>query len=183
MMKHNRTRLAIADAFIHLLGEHTIDKITVKMITDAVGCSRKTFYYYFTDVYDLTRFVCEQKVNSYLRSSVDVASMREGFQALMNYLDSERPVILNMFHGYGKEELERFTWQATEQYTRTLITGNPASQSLSHEDLEAVIHMYSYMLFGMMVDWISKEMRGDYARTLDLALSALPPLVYQLSNK
>ena len=51
-MKRNRTKLAIADAFIALLGENTIDKITVKMITDAVGCSRKTFYYYFTDVYE-----------------------------------------------------------------------------------------------------------------------------------
>ena len=42
--------------------------------------------------------------------------------------------------------------------------------------------MYSYMLFGMMVDWISKEMSGDYGRTLELALSALPLLVYQLSQ-
>lgn len=182
-MKHNRTRIAIADAFTHLLGEHTIDKITVKMITDEAGCSRKTFYYYFTDVYDLTHYVCDQKVDSYLRSSVDVASMREGFQALINYLDSERAVVLNMFRGYGKEELERFTWQATEQYTRKLIAGNPASQTVDPEDLEAVIHMYSYMLFGMMVDWISKDMSGDYARTLDLALSALPPLVFQLSKE
>ena len=48
-MKQNRTRTAIADAFIHLLAEHTIDHITVRMITDEVGCSRKTFYYYFSD--------------------------------------------------------------------------------------------------------------------------------------
>ena len=182
-MKHNRTRLAIADAFIHLLGEHTIDRITVKMITDEAGCSRKTFYYYFTDIYELTHYVCDQKVNSYLQFSVDAASMRESFQDLMIFLDSERPVILNMFRGYGKEELERFTWQATEQYTRRLIAGNPASQSVGKEDLEAVIHMYSYMLFGMMVDWINKDMSGDYARTLDLALSVLPPLVYKLSPK
>lgn len=38
-----------------LLNDYTIDRITVKMITDAVGCSRKTFYYYFTDVYVLTQ--------------------------------------------------------------------------------------------------------------------------------
>ena len=35
------------------LNDYTIDRITVKMITDAVGCSRKTFYYYFTDIYVL----------------------------------------------------------------------------------------------------------------------------------
>ena len=54
-MKQNRTRTAIADAFIHLLAENTIDKITVRMITDEVGCRRKTFYYYFSDIYDVTK--------------------------------------------------------------------------------------------------------------------------------
>ena len=54
-MKQNRTRTALADAYMHLLNDYTIDRITVKMITDAVGCSRKTFYYYFTDVYVLTQ--------------------------------------------------------------------------------------------------------------------------------
>ena len=47
-MKQNRTRTALADAYMHLLNDYTIDRITVKMITDAVGCSRKTFYYYLS---------------------------------------------------------------------------------------------------------------------------------------
>ena len=45
-MKQNRTRMALADAYLRLLNDYTIDRITVKMITDAVGCSRKTFYYF-----------------------------------------------------------------------------------------------------------------------------------------
>ena len=40
-MKQNRTRTALADAYMRLLNDYTIDRITVKMITDAVGCSRK----------------------------------------------------------------------------------------------------------------------------------------------
>ena len=182
-MKQNRTRLAIVDAYTQLLAEHTIDKITVRMITDTVGCSRKTFYYSFTDVYDLTHYVCDQKVNGYLQSVVDVAGVREGFQALISYLDAERPVILNMFHGYGKEELERFTWQATEHYTRKLFAQNPAAQDLEPDDLETVIHMYTFMLFGMMVDWIGKDMTEDYGRTLDLALSALPYIMEKLKKQ
>lgn len=182
-MKQNRTRLAIADAFTQLLGEYTIEKITVRMITDTVGCSRKTFYYYFTDVYDLTHYLCDQKVNAYLESVVDIATLREGFQALITYLNSERQVILNMFHGYGKEELERFTWQATEHYTRVLIARNPAVQDLHTEDLEAVIRMYTFMLYGMMVDWISKDMTEDYGRTLDVALAALPGIVERLKRQ
>ena len=67
-MKQNRTRAALADAYLRLLNDYTIDRITVKMITDAVGCSRKTFYYYFTDVYVLTQYVFELRVQHFLRS-------------------------------------------------------------------------------------------------------------------
>lgn len=178
----NRTRAAIAAAFLHLLETHTIEKITVQMITDEAGCSRKTFYYYFTDVYDLTRHICDEKVGGYLRSSTDAAGVREGFLELMRYLDTERPVILNLFHGYGKEELERFTWQATEHYTRKLISRSPDAQGVPPEDLESVICMYTYMLFGMMIDWIGNDMAGDYARTLDLSILALPTLLRTISR-
>ena len=104
-MKRNRTKIAIADTFVSLLSENTIDKITVKMITDAVGCSRKTFYYYFTDVYELTRFVCDKHVQNFMSIASGLEGVRDAFLALVNYLNEHRQTILNMFHGYGKQEL------------------------------------------------------------------------------
>ena len=92
-MKRNRTKIAIADAFIQLLNENTIDKITVKMITDAVGCSRKTFYYYFTDVYELTRFVCDNHVQTFMGIASGVEGVRDTFLALVNYLNEHRQVV------------------------------------------------------------------------------------------
>ena len=181
-MKRNQTKTAIAEAFISLLWEHAIDRITVQMITEKAGCSRKTFYYYFTDIYDLSRYVCDRKLRVFLESHMDVASVRDAFQALMAYMDAERTVILNLFRGYGKEALEGFTWQSTEYYTREFLSNHPGVSALSAEDLEAVIHMYTYMLFGMMVDWLDNNMAGDYVRTLDVALEALPLLLDKLAK-
>ena len=182
IMKQNRTRTAIADAFTRLLAEHTIDRITVRMITDEVGCSRKTFYYYFTDIYDLTRYVCDQRVSAFLASNTDVSGAREGVQAFMQYLNAERSVVLNMFRGYGKEALERFTWQTIDGYTRRMISARPDTEGMAPEDLETVIHMYTYMLFGMMVDWVGNEMNADCTQTLDLAIRALPRIIEGLKK-
>ena len=182
-MKQNRTRTAIADAFTRLLAEHTIDKITVRMITDEVGCSRKTFYYYFTDIYDLTHYVCDQRVSSILASISDGVSAREGVQAFMQYLNEERAVVLNMFDGYGKETLERSTWTTCERYTRQLITARSEASSLKSEDLETLIHIYTYMLFGMLVDWVGNEMNEDCSQTLDLAIRALPRFIEGMKNE
>lgn len=181
-MKQNRTRKAIADAYLRLLSEYTIDKITVKMITDLVGCSRKTFYYYFTDVYDLTQYVCQQRMQSFVDDSANFDTVRKGFLALAEYLSSDRQVILNMYHGYGKEELERFSWQANYHCVHTVITRYAQERSIAPEDLEAVIHMYTDMLFGMLVDWLNNNMDTNYIRTLDIALSGIPHVLNGLST-
>lgn len=172
-MKQNRTRTALADAYMHLLNDYTIDRITVKMITDAVGCSRKTFYYYFTDVYVLTQYVFELRVQQFLDTNGNFETMREGFLTLAANLSNDRQAILNIYHGYGKEELERFTWETSDYYARQVITRYAQNMDIAPEDLEAIIRMYTDMMFGMLIDWINNGMEGDYSRKLDIALTAL----------
>ena len=53
------TEKAIVDAFVSLLNEHPLDKITVKNIIDKCGVNRSTFYYYFEDIYDLINKIFE----------------------------------------------------------------------------------------------------------------------------
>lgn len=45
----------IIEAFLRFAGEIPIDKITVRMLTDAVGCNKTTFYYHFETIDDLHR--------------------------------------------------------------------------------------------------------------------------------
>lgn len=176
-MKQNRTRMALADAYLRLLNDYTIDRITVKMITDAVGCSRKTFYYYFTDVYVLTQYVFELRVQHFLNTNGNFETMREGFLTLAANLSNDRQAILNIYHGYGKEELERFTWETSDYYARQVITRYAQNMDIAPEDLEAIIRMYTDMMFGMLIDWINNGMDGDYSRKLDIALTALMPVL------
>ena len=176
-MKQNRTRMALADAYLRLLNDYTIDRITVKMITDAVGCSRKTFYYYFTDVYVLTQYVFELRVQHFLNTNGNFETMREGFLTLASNLSNDRQAILNIYHGYGKEELERFTWETSDYYARQVITRYAQNMDIAPEDLEAIIRMYTDMMFGMLIDWINNGMEGDYSRKLDIALTALMPVL------
>ena len=48
---------------------------------------------------------------------------------------------------------------------------------IAPEDLEAIIRMYTDMMFGMLIDWINNGMEGDYSRKLDIALTALMPVL------
>ena len=50
-----KTEDGIEDAFIKLLKEKPIQKITVRELTDMADINRATFYTHYTDVYDLLR--------------------------------------------------------------------------------------------------------------------------------
>lgn len=73
-----KTRQKIVDAFWNLYAEKSIEKITVKEITQLAGYNRSTFYEYFTDVYD----VLEQIEQSLIPSAAEIPpvnfSMKKG---------------------------------------------------------------------------------------------------------
>lgn len=52
-----QTKQNIIDAFWALYCEKRIEKITVRDITDKAGYNRGTFYEYFTDVYDVLKYI------------------------------------------------------------------------------------------------------------------------------
>ena len=47
------TKNAIRRAFIRLLNERPIDKISIKDIAETGAVNRNTFYYYYADIYAL----------------------------------------------------------------------------------------------------------------------------------
>ena len=47
------TKEKITEAFLQLYSVNSIEKITIKMLSDKAGINRSTFYSHYTDIYDL----------------------------------------------------------------------------------------------------------------------------------
>lgn len=47
------TEKAIMDCFLNMLKRKNIDRVTVTDICEECGINRNTFYYYFSDIYDV----------------------------------------------------------------------------------------------------------------------------------
>ncbi len=43
----------IADVFLELVKKKSIDKITIKNIVEQCGITRQSFYYHFSDIFNL----------------------------------------------------------------------------------------------------------------------------------
>ena len=72
------TKRAIQESFKKLLSNQPLDKITVKNITDDCGVNRNTFYYHYSDIYQLLEeiFLTEaQKDRALLRKGEQEADI------------------------------------------------------------------------------------------------------------
>ena len=62
------TREFFMEAFLKVLCEKPLNKISVKELCQRTGYNRSTFYYYFEDVYDLRKQVETNLIHSRSRS-------------------------------------------------------------------------------------------------------------------
>ena len=71
------TKQAIASALIELCEQKDFRKISVQDITKKVGLNRQTFYYHFTDKYDLLRWIYRHDALIYLETDICLENWEE----------------------------------------------------------------------------------------------------------
>ncbi len=63
MAVSDRTRIALADALKEMTETMPLSRIRVVELCKRCGVDRRTFYYHFRDIYDLTAWIFDQDVN------------------------------------------------------------------------------------------------------------------------
>lgn len=88
-----KTKRAIRSAFVKLLTEKEMDKITIKEIADSADVDRKTVYNYYRGVHDILDELENELVQSFERKMMefefDPAYPQEAFQGLADVLKDE----------------------------------------------------------------------------------------------
>ena len=86
MANVNITKRAIQEAFLAVLNEKPLGKITVKDITDRCGINRNTFYYHYQDIPALLEEICQNQVEDIISKYPTLNSLSpEDRQLLIRY--------------------------------------------------------------------------------------------------
>ena len=100
------TRKAIMKCTLELAEKKSLKKITVKDIADECGITRSTFYYHFSDIYDVLDGVVQAKIDEFneeYNGEMDKVLMR-----FIEYSIIHRKVWANLFDARGREWLEKY---------------------------------------------------------------------------
>ena len=73
------TKNLIFKTFVEILGEKPFDKITVRDIVERANVNRNTFYYYYSDIYELLEEMFTREFTEM------VAEHRNGFRWLVGF--------------------------------------------------------------------------------------------------
>ena len=121
------TQQALRHTLLVLLERQPLDKITVKMLVDACGVSRNTFYYHYDDIPALLADTLE----------AEFAKTADGGQGdpllrLLTMVAGHRQGFAHIDHSQNREILRRRLYQAMETNVRhTLEDGSALSQARS----------------------------------------------------
>lgn len=92
------TKNAIRRAFIRLLNERPIDKISIKDIAETGAVNRNTFYYYYADIYALVEDIFEMEAADFLTKMRRYESWQEAFLDATDFAMQNKRAVFHLYN-------------------------------------------------------------------------------------
>lgn len=155
------TKRALEQSLKNLLLKKPLTKITVGDITDDCGINRMTFYYHFKDIYDLVEWSCLEDAKRALEEKKTYDTWQQGLLQIFKAVQENKPFILNVYRCVHREQVEKYLQPLVDQLILNVINEEASGITVRDEDKQFIAQVYSYMFIGLMLDWITDDMRED----------------------
>lgn len=130
------TKDAIAKALTDLLQERPIEKITIKDITDRCGINRQTFYYHFSDIYDLMEWTLDKELRKALGTrEISPTDWKEYVRKIFAVMRSQKRGLLNAYDEKNRLYYEVFLKKEIQPVVRQLVSECPEAEEVSEENV------------------------------------------------
>lgn len=171
-MPNDYTKDSIKAAFIQLLNERPLNKISVKSIVDICNISRNTFYYHFQDIPKLLEEIIIDSANTLVREHNSVLSMGECIETAFEFVKANKKAIYHIYNSVDRGAYEEFLMKMCEHTATLLVREQLAGLDISDEDRAALIYFVKCQFIGLCIDWTKSGMNDDivdkYRRTVSL---------------
>lgn len=156
------TKSLISDSLKTLMQSHPFEKITIKMITDAAGVIRPTFYNYFCDKYEVLEWIFVDEVIEKVQALFEQKMYQEGIKMIFVCMKNDNKFYKRAFEVTGQNSFEDiaqkhlydlFLSVLDKSYIRQRTNNQLISKSL-------IASHYSLTLLHLLKSWISGEMQN-----------------------
>ena len=153
-----RTKQALALSLKKFMEKKPLNKITVREIIEDCGVNRKTFYYHFQDIFDLTEWMFDRDAVDFIRQYNSVENYDDGFRFLFTYIRNNRHLCACALDSLGTANLKRFFYKDLNETVFSVIREAAAGLEVSQEYQEFLADFYLGALISVFMNWMRNGM-------------------------
>lgn len=166
-MAHRYTRNMIRSVFMDMLEERPLDEITVTDLVNRCEINRKTFYYYYSDLYAVISELFEEEVERAAKAVGEGESWEKGFLTAVEIAEVHRRAIYHIYHSMSREELERYLSTIAGKIMERYVERESKDIAAHPADKRIITMFYQSALTQIVLSWIADGMRQDARDLID----------------
>ena len=152
------TKQLIAETFVELGRQKSIDKVTVKDVVETCHVSRQTFYYHFQDLDDVMAWMLRQTMERVLAESLQAKTPQEALHIFVSTIaEHTEGVLPKLLDSQRRAQLESLTLRAVRTYLYEIMKQRKPDLQVTYADLQVAIDFYSYGMTGLLLEYGAKE--------------------------
>lgn len=160
-MKRQYTREMIRDEFVGMLEERPLDEITVTDLVARCEFNRKTFYYYYQDIYAVLAELFETELARVIAVGREKRRWEDGFVLAVEIAIRHKRAIYHVYHSMQRETLESYLFRIAGDVMTRYVQQESEGIHAAEADQKIIASFYQCALTQMVLSWIAQGMKED----------------------
>ncbi len=152
------TKNLIYRTFVEILGEKPFDKITVRDIVERANVNRNTFYYYYSDIYELLEEMFTREFTEMVAEHRNGFRWLVGFSNLLTTAYNNKKIINNICASRSYEYLENYMFKSCKIILSEFIHEISEGKNISEDIVDFTASFYMYAIIGTLSEWFRTGM-------------------------
>lgn len=117
-----------------------------------------TFYYHFTDIYDLAKWTCERETDRMIQDHASLKSWQNDFRLVLDTLRKNPEATYHIYHAVDHDTLAPYMHKVIIKLLCPILDELSDDLHISDHGKGKVAGFYSHAAVGMMEDWLRESM-------------------------
>lgn len=154
-----QTQKFIMSTFMQLLESESLDKITVRDIVEECEINRNTFYYHYSDIYDLLDDVFRVETEKFMSEDVDEnTTFGEEYERAACFVLKYKKAILHIYDSKKRDVLQNYLETLAFSFISRFVKKEADGYGLSDEDIDYITGFYTHAIVGNTLGWIKRKL-------------------------
>ncbi len=160
MANANITKRELAESLKRLASEKLFEHVTVGDIVKECGVNRQTFYYHFSDKYELLDWIYYNETFVPLTADISFGNWDEKLCELLQIMRRNKAFYMNTIK-CSNNFFEEYLLKMSTTLFETAVEDLDVRKQLTPEKKRLASKIFAYGLTGVVIEWAMGGMRAD----------------------